>query len=100
MTQDKSDLPLDKIREMCRRYKVKQLAIFGSAAKGTAGPDSDVDLLVEFQPDAQIGFLQFAKMQRELSSLLDRGVDLVPKGGLKPLIREEVLSTSEVLYAA
>jgi len=100
MTQGNSGLPLDKIAELCRRYKVKQLAVFGSTAKGTDGPDSDIDLLVEFQPDAQVGFLQFAKMQRELSNLLNREVDLVPKGGLKPLIKQEVLSTSEVLYAA
>jgi uncharacterized protein len=100
MNQNHLDLPMDEIGEICKQYKVKQLAIFGSAVKGTAGPDSDIDLLVEFQPDAQMGFLQFARMQRELSNLLNREVDLVPKGGLKPLIRQEVLSTSEVLYAA
>lgn len=52
MAQVNGDFPIDKIRDLCRRYKVKQLAIFGSAAKGTAKPDSDIDLLVEFQPDA------------------------------------------------
>ncbi|MBW2011809.1 MAG: nucleotidyltransferase domain-containing protein, partial [Deltaproteobacteria bacterium] len=63
-------------------------------------PDSDVDILVEFEPDAQVGFIILGRMQRELSELLHRPVDLVPKNGLKPEIRETVLSSAEVIHAA
>ena len=64
------------------------------------GLTSDVDFLVEFEPDAQIGFLALGRMQRELEALVGRPVDLVPRGGLKPRIRDAVLSTTEVVYAA
>ena len=90
----------DALRPICERYQVRELALFGSALGHDFGPQSDLDFLVEFQPDAQIGFLALASLQRELSGLLGRPVDLVPKGGLKPVIRDEVLSEAEVLYAA
>ncbi len=61
--------------------------------------DSDVDLLVEFEPKARIGFLALSRMQRELAALLEHPVDLVPKDGLKPAIREDVLVSTEVIYA-
>jgi antitoxin (DNA-binding transcriptional repressor) of toxin-antitoxin stability system len=56
--------------------------------------------LVEFEPDAQVGFVALSRMQRELAELLQRPVDLVPKEGLKPKIREAVLASAEVVYAA
>jgi hypothetical protein len=62
-------------------------------------PDSDVDLLVEFEPGAKIGFMALGRMQRELPALLERPVDLVPKDGLKPVIRRDVLASTEVIYA-
>ena len=68
------------------------------------GPDfgaaSDVDLLVSFEPTARVTFLTLAKMQRELEALLGLPVDLIPKDGLKPTIRKQVLETARVLYAA
>ena len=64
------------------------------------GADSDVDLLVSFEPEARVSFLTLARMQRELETLLGHSVDLVPKDGLKPLIRDQVLATARVLYAA
>lgn len=94
------DFPQEAIRELCRRYHVRELAVFGSILGEDFDSDSDVDLLVEFDPEAQVGFLALARLQRELSSLLGRHVDLVPKMGLKPLIREAVLSSAEILYAA
>ena len=63
-------------------------------------PESAVDVLVTFAPDAQIGFLAFGRIQRERSDLLQRPVDLVPTDGLKPLIRQSVLNSAEVVYAA
>jgi predicted nucleotidyltransferase len=85
---------------LCSRYHVRELSLFGSAARGEARPDSDVDLLVVFEEGARVGLLALAALQRELSDLLGRRVDLVPKDGLKPALREEVLSQAEVLYAA
>lgn len=93
-------LPLDQIAEYCRRNHIRSLSLFGSILRDDFGPDSDADLLVEFEPDAQVGFLALGRMQREFSQLLRRPVDLVPKGGLKPKIRDAVLSTAEVVYAS
>ena len=64
------------------------------------GPDSDVDVLVDFEPEARIGLKAFVRMQRELVELFQHPVDLVTRNGLKPLIRDSVLSSAEVIYAA
>jgi uncharacterized protein len=70
-------LPEAEIAEVCRRYQVKELAVFGSAARGDARPGSDIDLLVDFLPQARISLLGHSAMERELSALLGRKVDLV-----------------------
>jgi len=90
---------LKAIKDLCERYRVKELSIFGSALREDFKTDSDIDLLVEFEPEAQIGFATLSRMQRELSAILNRPVDLVPKGGLKAKIRESVISSAKVLYA-
>ena len=100
MTAQKIEMPVQEIADLCRRYQVRELAVFGSYLREDFRPDSDIDLLVEFDPDAEIGFLSFARMGRELSDILHRPVDLVPKAGLKPKIRDQVLSSRKVLYAA
>jgi predicted nucleotidyltransferase len=94
------EIPRDQIAEFCRRYRVRQLALFGSALREDFSAGSDVDLLVEFEPDTQVGFMTLARMQRELSAIFRRRVDLVPKGGLKPAIRQDVLTSAEVIYVA
>lgn len=94
------ELPLSAIRELCRQYPVSELSIFGSSVRGEQRTDSDVDLLVAFKPRARVGFLTLARLARELSALLRRKVDLVPKDGLNPRIRDEVLAQAEVLFAA
>ena len=88
------------VRALCQRYQVHELALFGSAVQGSFSAASDVDLLVEFEPHAQVGFMTLCRMQRELSEILRRHVDLVPKQGLKPRIRQAVLSSARVVYAA
>jgi predicted nucleotidyltransferase len=93
-------MPLEKLADFCRRYQVRELALFGSMLRQDHRPDSDVDLLVSFEPDARVTFLTLARMQRELEALLDRKVDLVPKEGLKPGLRDHILTTARVLYAA
>jgi predicted nucleotidyltransferase len=96
----KIDLLKPQLPEFCRRNHIRQLMVFGSALSDDFGPDSDIDLLVEFEPSASVGFLAFGRMQRELVALFRRPVDLVPKQGLKPAIREEVLTSAQVVYAA
>ena len=99
-TTQKIELPEMEINELCRRLSGKELAIFGSFVRVDFRSDSDIDLLVEFAPEAEVGFLTLARMGRELSELIDRKVDLVPKGGLKPMIRNVILESRKVLYAA
>lgn len=94
------ELPEAGIREICRRYQVKELAVFGSAARGELRADSDIDLLVEFLPDAQVSLLQHLAAERELSELLGRRVDLVSKRALRTALKEEVLSQARFIYAA
>lgn len=94
------NLPVDKITELCERNRVQELALFGSALTERFGGGSDIDLLITFKPDARVGFLALARAQHELEDLLGRKVDLVPKRGLKPAIRDSVLATARVLYAA
>jgi predicted nucleotidyltransferase len=88
-----------RIAAFCRAHRIRRLAVFGSALRDDFGPESDVDVLVEFEPEARVGFLALARAARELSALLGRSVDLVPQAGLKPLVRDEVLAEAEVLFA-
>ena len=86
--------------ELCRRYHVRELSLFGSAARGEMRPDSDIDLLVEFLPNAQVSLIEHAGFMLDLQKLLGRKVDLVSKNGLKPRIRPYVLADAQLLYAA
>jgi len=90
----------NQLAEFCRRWRISELAVFGSVLHESFREDSDVDVLVTFEPDAHIGLIGLSKMERELSDLVHRKVDLVTKGGLKSAIRDEILREAEVLYAA
>lgn len=89
-----------RLADICRRYQVRELAVFGSAARGAMRPDSDIDLLVEFLPEAEIGLLEHAGLMLDLAQLLGCRVDLVSKRGLKPFIRDSVLREARPVYAA
>ena len=93
-------VPYDTLAAYCRQNQIEYLALFGSAVRDELRPDSDVDLLMEFSPEARIGFMALGRVQRELGQLFQRPVDLVPRSGLKPLIRSDVLQSARVLYAA
>jgi predicted nucleotidyltransferase len=97
---ERLDDRLPQIAEICRRHGVRELLLFGSALGPDFRPDSDFDFLVEFLPEKKIGLIEYAGMQRELAELLHRKVDLVSKRGLKPRIRDSVLSRTETVYAA
>jgi hypothetical protein len=94
------DIDAVQLAAVCRRFQVERLAMFGSAARGELRPDSDVDLLVEFRPEAEIGFIEYAGLMLALSELLGRKVDLVSRPALKPLLRDAILSEALPLYAA
>lgn len=88
------------LADLCQRYQVRELSLFGSAARGEMRPDSDIDLLVDFLPDAEVDLVDYAGLMLDLSKLLGRKVDLVSKTGLKPLIRASVLQEARLVYAA
>jgi predicted nucleotidyltransferase len=101
-TLQHGDTQVDEARlaDLCRRYQVRELSFFGSAARGEMRPDSDIDLLVEFLPDAKVDLVDHAGLMLDLAQLLGRKVDLVSKNGLKPLIRASILQEARLLYAA
>ena len=79
------------LAELCRRFGVRELSLFGSAARGELRADSDIDVMVEFEPGIRIGLLKFQSLIDELDLLIGRKVDLVTKRGLKPWVRTQVL---------
>jgi len=87
------------LAHFCERHHIRRLSLFGSQLKGTAGPQSDVDLLVEFDPECGPGLLGIAGMEIELSRLLGRTVDLRTPGDLSRHFREEVVRSAEPQYA-
>jgi predicted nucleotidyltransferase len=87
------------LEHLCQRYRVHRLAVFGSALRGELAPDSDLDILVEFEPGAAIG-LRFITLQAELSKLFGRRVDLLTAGFLSPHLRLRVLEEAVPLYEA
>ena len=88
------------LAQFCFRHHIRRLSLFGSVLKGTDRPDSDVDLLVEFEPDGVPGLFGIAAMEQELSDLLGgRRVDLRTARDLSRYFRDEVVRTAEVQYA-
>lgn len=85
--------------DLCRRYGIRRLAVFGSALRGEQRRESDLDILVEFQPGSSIG-LRFITLQAELSDLFGRRVDLVTAGFLSPHFRPRVIQEAVPLYEA
>jgi len=93
------DIDREKIAEFCRRHRIRKLSLFGSVLRDDFGPDSDVDVLVEFEPDAHVGLIGFASIEIELSEMLERRVDLNTAGCLSRHFRDEVLQEAEPHYA-
>lgn len=90
----------DALARLCRRYCVRELSVFGSAARQEMHSGSDIDLLVEFQPEARVDLVDHAGLMLDLAQLFGRNVDLVSKRALKPLIRESILQQARPIYAA
>ena len=84
---------------ICRQYKIRTLSLFGSILGEEFNAESDVDVLVEFEPDARIGYLGMSKIETELSGILGRQVDLRTAAELSRYFRSDVLASAKVLYA-
>jgi len=95
------DIPMDRIEAFCRKWKIRELSLFGSVLRDDFRPDSDVDVLVSFELDAPWDLFHLVEMRDELIALFGRDVDLVEKEGLRnPFRRRTILDTREVIYAA
>lgn len=95
----KIDVPHDRIAVFCKKHHIRRLALFGSVLSDEFRSDSDVDVLVEFEPGAVVGLLHMAGIERELSDLLGRRIDLRTPADLSRYFRDEVLASAEVQYA-
>ncbi|MBU2610122.1 MAG: nucleotidyltransferase family protein [Chloroflexi bacterium] len=103
MAEPKIKIPKKELAEFCRRWKITEFSLFGSALRADFGPKSDVDALVSFSPDAHWTFFDLANMQQELESLFDQPVDLISRRGLESsrnyIRRKAILESAEVIYA-
>ncbi len=97
-------LPADRIATFCKRWQVLELAVFGSVLREDFGPESDVDVLVRFDPRARHTLLDLAHMEDEFSAMLGRKVDLVERAGIERspnyIRRKAILQSAETIYAA
>ncbi|RJR46406.1 MAG: nucleotidyltransferase [Desulfobacteraceae bacterium] len=93
-------VPEERIREFCKRNKIRRLSFFGSVLREDFTPESDVDVLVEFEPHARVGLIRLAGLELELGEILGRKVDLNTEGFLSQDYRERVLSEAVVQYDA
>ena len=92
-------MPEEALAAFCRKHGVRKVALFGSVLRDDFRPDSDVDVLVEFEPGARAGFLKLAGMELEMGAMLGRKVDLRTPGELSRYFRDEVLASAEVQFA-
>jgi excisionase family DNA binding protein len=93
------NLPLSDIAAIARRYRVRTMHLFGSAARGELRPDSDVDIVIELDPNSRVGLWGHQRLQRELTEVIGRPVDLVTWGGLRPELRPGIEREAIPLYA-
>jgi len=91
-------IPQDKIADFCRRHHIRRLSLFGSVLRDDFGPESDVDVLVEFDPAHIPGLMRFVGMEMELSEILGRKVDLNTPQDLSKYFRNKVLAQAQVQY--
>ena len=99
MAFDLEQLPRERISDFCRAHRIRRLAVFGSALRDDFTPESDVDVLIEFEPGTRVGLAFFA-MQDELSEIIGRKMDLNTEGFLSKYFRDEVLAEARSIYVA
>ena len=97
------ELPMEKIGEFCHKWQVIEFALFGSVLRDDFRPDSDIDVMVQFHPDAHPTFRTLDEMEVELKTIFHRDVDLITRQGIETsrnyLRRHEILSSAQVIYA-
>jgi predicted nucleotidyltransferase len=94
-------LPEERVADFCQRWKVVEMALFGSVLRDDFGPESDIDVLVTFQPDAPWSLWDILDMRDELHQIFGRQIDLVEKDALRnPFRKREILQNHKVVYAA
>lgn len=94
-------LPLSAIERFCRKWQIREMSLFGSVLREDFTPESDIDILVAFEPEARWSLWDFIDLRDELSGLLQREVDVVSERGLRnPFRRHEILGSRQVVYAA
>lgn len=93
------DVDIERLHDICERYGIAELDVFGSMARGDAGSDSDVDILYTLRPGRHLGW-NIEDLNDELADLFGRQVDLISKRAVNPYLRDEVLSEARLLYAA
>ncbi|MFP3975101.1 MAG: nucleotidyltransferase family protein [Chloroflexota bacterium] len=94
----KIEVPKEEIAAFCQRNHIRKLAFFGSVLREDFMHESDVDVLVEFEPGVRVGLIGFARIENELSRLIGQKVDLHTAGFLSPHFRDEVLQEAEIAY--
>lgn len=98
------DIAPEDLEAFCRRWRITELAIFGSAARGDLRPDSDIDLLVTFAPEAAWSLFDLSRARRELETLLGRSVDMIERPALQthhnPWLRSAILKEARVIFSA
>jgi uncharacterized protein len=96
---DRVSISKNQIAEFCQRNHIRKLSLFGSVLRDDFGPESAIDVLVEFESGAKVGLLKMARIERDLSELLQRKIDLRTPEDLSRYFRQEVLNTATVQYA-
>ncbi|GLI38518.1 nucleotidyltransferase family protein [Geobacter hydrogenophilus] len=104
MTQPRIPIPREKVIEFCQKWKITEFSLFGSVLRDDFRPDSDVDVLISFAPDAAWSLLDHVEMQDELQLIFGRKVDLVSRKGIErsrnELRRKAILESAEIFYEA
>src|SRR5574341_976040 len=95
---DQITLPKEAISAFCKKHHIRKLSLFGSILRDDFTPESDIDVLVEFDPDQPVGFFEFCAMQDELSEIMERKIDLHTPGSLSCHFQKKVLALAKVIY--
>jgi predicted nucleotidyltransferase len=98
MKKTKIKIPEERLAEFCRTHGIQSLSLFGSVIRDDFGPESDVDVLVEFKPGIRIGLIQLGRLENELRDILSRKVDLNTPGFISKYFRPEIMAEREVHY--
>ena len=100
MGEAKISIPKERIAEFCKRNRVRRLSLFGSVLREDFGPESDVDILVEFEPGTRVGLIRLSGLEIELGNIVGRKIDLNTPGFLSKYYRDQILAEADVQYDA